>query len=207
MWESQIDTAVKQSVFFIPIITPRVINSKNCGVEFKRFLDREKELGRDDLMFPILYIDVDELQNETQWRGHSLLEVIGQRQYVDWREYRFELDSPALRRAVANLCTQIATALRRPPPNEKTEADDKRRAEQEQAFARARDADTVAAISGFIETYPNGHLAGEAQKEKAKLLVPRQWQATIRSCLNRFSIRTRMDAMLMRYADVCGSFS
>jgi hypothetical protein len=46
MWESEINTAVKQSVFFIPIITPRVINSKNCGVEFKKFLDREKEHKR-----------------------------------------------------------------------------------------------------------------------------------------------------------------
>ena len=46
---------------------------------FKRFLDRELELGRDDLVFPILYIDVDELQDENQWRGHPLLEVIGQR--------------------------------------------------------------------------------------------------------------------------------
>ena len=131
MWESQINAAVQQSVFFIPIITPRVINSKYCGVEFKRFLDREKELRRDDLVFPILYIDVDELQDETQWRGHSLLEVIGQRQYVDWREYRYELESPALRRAVANLCTKISTALRRQLPNEKTVSDDRAAAQQE----------------------------------------------------------------------------
>jgi uncharacterized membrane protein YhaH (DUF805 family)/outer membrane protein assembly factor BamD (BamD/ComL family) len=204
MWESQINTAVQQSVFFIPIITPRVINSKNCGVEFKRFLDREKELGRDDLVFPILYIDVDELQDETQWRGHSLLEVVGQRQYVDWREYRFELEGPALRRAVANLCTQISIALRRLPPHEKTEADDraaaqkraaerarkeheeqesaaaerarqeeeaKKRAEQEQAFVEAKDADTVAAFSAFIAAYPGSHLAGDAQKAKARLLA------------------------------------
>jgi hypothetical protein len=131
MWESQINAAVQQSVFFIPIITPRVINSKYCGVEFKRFLDREKELRRDDLVFPILYIDVDELQDENQWRGHPLLEVIGQRQYVDWREYRYESESPALRRAVASLCSKITTALRRPPPNEKSEADDRAAAQQE----------------------------------------------------------------------------
>jgi hypothetical protein len=145
-------------------------------------LDREKELRRDDLVFPILYIDVDELQDETRWRGHSLLEVIGQRQYVDWREYRYELEGPALRRAVASLCTKITIALRRPPPNEESEADDraavqqeveraKRRAEQEQAFARARGADTVAAISAFISTYPESHLAGDAQNAKAKLLA------------------------------------
>src|SRR5271155_5844678 len=142
MWESQINTAVQQSVFFIPIITPRVINSKYCGVEFKRFLDREKELGRDDLVFPILYIDVDELQDETLWRGHTLLEVIGQRQYVDWREHRFELEGPALRRAVANLCSKITTALRRLPPNEKTEADGKAAAQREAERVAAELAET-----------------------------------------------------------------
>src|SRR5580700_2602122 len=189
MWESQINAAVQQSVFFIPIITPRVINSQYCGLEFKRFLDPDKELRRDDLVFPILYIDVDELQDETQWRGHPVLEAIGRRQYVDWREYRYESESPALRRAVANLCTKIATALRRPLPHEKTEAEDraaaqqeeeriarelaeaKRRAEQEQAFARAKGADSVAAISAFISTYPESHLAGDAQNAKARLLA------------------------------------
>src|SRR5271170_3348132 len=131
MWESQINAAVQQSVFFIPIITPRVINSKYCGIEFKRFLDRERELRRNDLVFPILYIDVDELQDETQWRGHPVLEAVGQRQYVDWREYRYESESPALRRAVANLCTKIVTALRRSSPHEKTETDDRVDAQQE----------------------------------------------------------------------------
>jgi hypothetical protein len=131
MWESQIGAAVQQSVFFIPIITPRVINSKYCGVEFKRFLDRERELRRDDLVFPILYIDVDELQDEKKWRGHPVLEVIGQRQYVDWREYRYESDSPALRRAAASLCAQIATTLRRPQPNQRAEAADSEAAQAE----------------------------------------------------------------------------
>jgi hypothetical protein len=139
MWESQINAAVQQSVFFIPIITPRVINSKYCGIEFKRFLDRERELGRDDLVFPILYIDVDELQDENQWRGHPLLEVIGQRQYVDWREYRYELDSPTLRRAAASLCAKIAATLRRPQPDERAEAADREAAAQREADRVARD--------------------------------------------------------------------
>jgi len=139
MWESQINAAVQQSVFFIPIITPRVINSKYCGIEFKRFLDRERELGRDDLVFPILYIDVDELQDENQWRGHPLLEVIGQRQYVDWREYRYELDSPTLRRAAANLCAKIAASLRRQQPDERAEAADREAAAQREADRVARE--------------------------------------------------------------------
>ena len=50
LWESEIEGAVRQSVFFIPIVTPRVINSEYCQVEFQRFLDRETALGRADLV-------------------------------------------------------------------------------------------------------------------------------------------------------------
>jgi hypothetical protein len=116
MWEGQIRIAIDQSVFFIPIITPRVLNSGHCGREFEAFLEREKQLGRDDLVFPILYIDVEELEDESRWRGHPVLEVIGTRQYVDWREYRFEPDGPALRRGVAAFAAKIVSTLRRPMP-------------------------------------------------------------------------------------------
>jgi hypothetical protein len=164
MWESQIGAAVQQSAFFIPIITPRVINSKYCGIEFKRFLDRERELGRDDLVFPILYIDVDELQDEKQWRGHPVLEVIGQRQYVDWREYRYESDSPALRRAAASLCAKIATTLRRQQPNERTAAADNEAAQ--------RESDRVAHEQAEKERRQNEEAArarlDEEEKEKSR---------------------------------------
>src|SRR5262245_31185370 len=57
-WESEIKAAVDQSVFFIPIITPRAVNSKYCKFEFEAFLARENAMGRNDLVFPILYISV-----------------------------------------------------------------------------------------------------------------------------------------------------
>jgi hypothetical protein len=55
LWESEIKNAVAQSAFFIPIITPTVIKSSFCKLELDSFLAREAELGRDDLVFPILY--------------------------------------------------------------------------------------------------------------------------------------------------------
>jgi TIR domain len=129
LWESQIDAAVNQAVFFIPIVTPRVLKSEYCGVEFRKFLDRETELKRRDLVFPILYIDVEELENEKIWRQHPVLRVIGERQYVDWREFRYEPDSPAVRRAIASFCRTIAVTLRRPLPGEKAQTPDRPSAE------------------------------------------------------------------------------
>src|SRR5580658_5200566 len=88
LWEAEIRTAVGQSVFFIPIVTPRTINSKYCRVEFESFLAREKEIGRSNLVFPILYISVTGLDDEAKWRSDSVLSTIGHRQYVDWRSLR-----------------------------------------------------------------------------------------------------------------------
>src|SRR6516164_9602576 len=55
LWESEIKNAAGQSVFFIPIITPTVVRSPHCRFELDAFLTREAALGRDDLVFPILY--------------------------------------------------------------------------------------------------------------------------------------------------------
>ena len=113
LWEGEISGAIEQSAFFIPIISPRVIQSEHCGVEFRKFLEREKALGRTDLIFPILYIDVPELHEAHIWRNHPTLSVIGARQYVNWCDFRFELDGPQVRRAIAQFCTKIGATLRR----------------------------------------------------------------------------------------------
>ena len=52
LWEAEIKTAVEQAVFFIPIVTPRAVNSHYCKFEFEAFLAREQALGRNDLVFP-----------------------------------------------------------------------------------------------------------------------------------------------------------
>jgi cobaltochelatase CobT len=55
LWEEEIKSAIAKAAFFIPIITPTAIRSQYCKIEFDAFLTREKELGRNDLIFPIIY--------------------------------------------------------------------------------------------------------------------------------------------------------
>jgi hypothetical protein len=88
LWEKQISQGINQSVFFIPIITPRALRSQHCAYEFQAFLTRETELGRDDLVFPILYIPVPALEDEKLWRDEPILRIVATRQYLDWRELR-----------------------------------------------------------------------------------------------------------------------
>ena len=114
LWHSQIENAVAEAVFFIPIVSPRALNSTYCKEEFQKFLEREKALGRSDLVFPVVYIEVNALENEDQWRRDEVLKVIAERQYVNWAEHRYDLDSASVRRLVGTYCRAIAQALRRP---------------------------------------------------------------------------------------------
>jgi hypothetical protein len=139
LWENRIRTAVAQSVFFVPIVTPTAIKSEHCRTEFDLFLSREQELGRDDLVFPILYIRVPQLEDEAQWRDDPVLRVVGQRQYLDWRELRYRaMDSHEVGVAIDRFCRSIHDALSRPwlPPEERRKYDEEeveRKREEEEA--------------------------------------------------------------------------
>jgi hypothetical protein len=194
LWEKQIEQGIKQSVFFIPIVTPRSLRSQNCGHEFQSFLARETELGRDDLVFPILYIPVPALEDEKLWRQDPVLNIVGTRQYLDWRDYRpRSLEDPEIRTKIIHFCRNISKALHKQwvPPEErerKREEDARqerrrktaeieieqlasRHAAQEEALAAAKSAGTVAAIDAFLEANPAGDSADEARKLKSVLLV------------------------------------
>jgi hypothetical protein len=115
LWENEIRAAITQSVFFIPIVTPRAVKSHHCSFEFQSFLARETELGRSDLVFPILYIPVPELEDAKLWHANPVLEIIGKRQYLDWRNLRhLDFGSPEVRLKVEQFCNNISQALRKP---------------------------------------------------------------------------------------------
>jgi hypothetical protein len=149
LWESEIKTAVEQAVFFIPIVTPRAVNSHHCKFEFEAFLARERALSRTDLVFPLLYISVLALENEARWRKDPVLSIIGSRQYVDWRPFRhLDVRTTAVREAIERFCDKIVQALCKPwvSPEERRKqeeivalrrAEAARRGEEEQRRAEA----------------------------------------------------------------------
>jgi formylglycine-generating enzyme required for sulfatase activity len=114
LWETEIKNAVAQSVFFIPIITPTVVASPYCKFELESFLAREAALGRDDLVFPILYIDVPGLEDGAECQNDPVLSLIAKRQYADWRKLRHtDARTTDTSEAVERFCTHIRDALRR----------------------------------------------------------------------------------------------
>src|SRR5215211_1349059 len=51
-WQQRINNSLDEITFLIPIITPSFFKSDACRAELKRFVEREKRLGRNDLILP-----------------------------------------------------------------------------------------------------------------------------------------------------------
>src|SRR5262245_48341493 len=112
---------------------PTAVRSDHCKFEFDSFLAREKELGRSDLVFPILYIPVPALTGD-RWRQDPLLSIIGSRQYEQWQNVR-QLDPSSTEVAlrVEKFCANICRALEQEwlSPEERQQAEVQRVAEEE----------------------------------------------------------------------------
>jgi tetratricopeptide (TPR) repeat protein len=136
LWEGEIKKAIAESAFFIPIITPSVVNSSYCRMEFEAFLDRESVLLRDDLIFPILYIRVPALAKEDQRSRDNVLKIIHVRQYADWTKIRLnDVASPEVGKQIARFCEDIVKALHKPWES----PDERRRKQEAEALRRAED--------------------------------------------------------------------
>jgi len=62
-WKERIEKSLDEVTFLIPIVTPGFFKSEHCRGELRRFLDREKELGRNDLVLPIYYVNSSQLND------------------------------------------------------------------------------------------------------------------------------------------------
>ncbi|MEK6324151.1 MAG: toll/interleukin-1 receptor domain-containing protein [Acidobacteriota bacterium] len=113
-WKQRIERSINEVTFLIPVITPSFFRSSACRKELELFLEREKRLGRNDLILPLCYIDTPLLSNQTKQVTDPLAEIVASRQYADWRDLRFEpFSSPIVGRTLAQLAIQIRNALER----------------------------------------------------------------------------------------------
>jgi hypothetical protein len=71
-------------------VTPSFFKSLPCRDELTLFRDREKVLGRNDLIVPMYYVNCRALSDEQLRENDELAELIASRQWADWRGLRFE---------------------------------------------------------------------------------------------------------------------
>jgi parallel beta-helix repeat protein len=115
-WQQRIDETLDAVTLLLVIITPGFFRSPACRAEVKRFLDRERVLGRQDLILPVYYIRAKEMDDPALREADELARVLAARQYADWRELRFEaFTSPVVRKAIAQLAERMRDVFWRPP--------------------------------------------------------------------------------------------
>lgn len=113
-WRKRIEESLDSATFLIPIITPDYFNSAACRQELSLFLEREKELNRNDLILPVYYIATDVIEDPEKRATDQLAQEIAAHEWIDWRELRFEsFDSPVVRKTFAQLAIQIKASLER----------------------------------------------------------------------------------------------
>ncbi len=115
-WQQRIDGVLDVVTLLLVIVTPSLFRSSACRAEIERFLEREHELGHQDLILPVYYVSALELDDPDLREADELARVLASRQYADWRELRFEpFTSPAVRKAIAQLAVRVRDILRQPP--------------------------------------------------------------------------------------------
>lgn len=112
-WQARIERSIDGTTLLIPIMTPAFLRSENCRSEVQRFLEREAALGRDDLIFPIYYIEAPGLDDPDD----PIAAELRTRQWADWRSLRFApLDGMEARQMLAQLAKAIVAALQPQSP-------------------------------------------------------------------------------------------
>lgn len=96
-WHLRVETAPATATFFIPVITPSYFKSEECRQELLQFVGHARGLGAEDLVLPLLYIDVPELHADEP--GDEAVAAVKARQWQDFRGLRPLAESdPASRR-------------------------------------------------------------------------------------------------------------
>jgi V8-like Glu-specific endopeptidase len=109
--QERIREALAQVFLFIPVVTPSYLNDAHCREELTLFLERERSLGRDDLVLPIRYLPTSKLDTPG---SDDLAQALATRESVDWTSLRrAALDSPEVTETIEQMATHVVAALGR----------------------------------------------------------------------------------------------
>ncbi|MEW6403675.1 MAG: hypothetical protein AB1649_17915, partial [Chloroflexota bacterium] len=101
-----LDSNLISVAFFIPVITPRYLQSVECRREIQSFVLRASNLGIRELVLPLIYVDVPDLNNAAS--TDEVMRIINTYQWKDWRDLRFfDVTSGEYRRAVAEIASRL----------------------------------------------------------------------------------------------------
>ena len=155
-WRQRIEETLDVVTLLLVMITPGFFGSAACREEVARFLERERELGRSDLILPVYYIGARQIDDPAMRESDEMARVLAARQFADWRELRFEsFTSPLVRKAVAQLASRMRDTFWQPSPVPAWPVDE--RGQQREAVAeRAERASAGGRL--MVKTEPPTHV-------------------------------------------------
>lgn len=104
-WRELLDDAIRKSTFMICIVTPRFFTSAECRSEVEPFSALAERLGRSELLLPIFYIDVPDLDTNG---SDPIRALISRAHREDWRDLRLlDRSSSAYRSGVNRIVKAI----------------------------------------------------------------------------------------------------
>jgi len=109
VWLDKIDQGLASVACFIPVLTPSYFQSHHCRRELRGFADHATKLGYKQLVMPLYWATVKELDDKEATDDLKVLVSTFQR--ADWRDLRLtNVDSEAYRRGIADLAARLVTA-------------------------------------------------------------------------------------------------
>jgi hypothetical protein len=111
-WREKIEKTLAAVAFFIPVLTPRYFQRKECRAELQQFAQKAEKLGVSELVMPILYVDVPGMHDPSP--ADDLMRLVRGFEWEDWTEHRLsDVDSAEYRTGVARLAARLVGANRK----------------------------------------------------------------------------------------------
>jgi hypothetical protein len=118
-WQRRIHEALDNATYLIPMMTPNFFRSQSCREEVERFLDRERELNRDDLILPIYYVESDEVRQTSNTSNDLIAQALCEHQYIDWRKLRgMPVERQLVQQTIVAMARRITISLNSTAPGE-----------------------------------------------------------------------------------------
>lgn len=109
-WQQRIVETLAEATFLIPITTPSFLVSPACRAELETFIRMEQTLGLNKLILPVYYVSCDAIEQGD--KDDPLVAAIRQRNWTDWRPFRFTpFDQTELRAELAGLAKSIKATM------------------------------------------------------------------------------------------------
>lgn len=104
-FRDKLDSALEETTFFIPVLTPTYFQRDECRREMQTFVSSAQRLGLSSLLLSLRYAQVPDLTPEST---DALKAIAARMQFVPWEEMRFvEETSAEHRRAIHGLADRL----------------------------------------------------------------------------------------------------